>query len=63
MEKKFLRAKEACLFLGIGKSTLWLWFKEGRLPRGVLLSPRCRVWSIDELETFVASKAEAMSHE
>lgn len=63
MEKKYFRAAEACTFLGIGKSTLWLWFKEGKLPRGILLSPRCRVWSIDELEDFVTSQKEAMAHE
>ncbi len=53
---KYLRIKEASAYLGIGKSTLRRWVKEGRLPEGIKLSGRCTVWSIDTLEQFVKSK-------
>ena len=53
---KMMRAKEAAAFLGIGVSTFWKWVKEGRLPKGISLTPRCTVWRQGELESFVANR-------
>lgn len=42
----------------ISKSTLWLWVKEGKFPRGKKLSPRCTVWSEVEVMQFIANLEE-----
>lgn len=31
MTKKFYRAKEAAVYLGVGVSTIWLWKKQGKI--------------------------------
>lgn len=56
MSEKMLRAKDAAAFLGIGVSTLWKWVKDGRLPKGISLGPRCTVWRQSELGSFVADR-------
>ena len=42
----------------ISKSTLWLWVKEGKFPRGKKLSPRCTVWNEAEVMQFIANLEE-----
>jgi len=45
-----LRAAEAAKFLSIGKSTLYRWIADGRLPPGRrLLNSKIRVWLVVEL--------------
>lgn len=48
-----MRAKSAAAFLDIGESTLWRWVKEGKLPKGVRLTPRTTVWLREDLEQFL----------
>ena len=54
--KKYLRAKEVALYLGIGLSTVWLYAKEKKItPRK--LSQRVTVFDIVELDKlFTADK-------
>lgn len=37
--------------LGIGKSTLWRWLRDGRLPQGRQIG-RKRYWLMSEIEKF-----------
>ena len=40
----FLRVTQVAKKIGIGKSTVWLWVKENKLPKPIKLSPRVTVW-------------------
>lgn len=55
---RMLRAKDAAALLGIGKSTLWKWVSEGRLPAGTRLSDKATVWPEDALREFVGKRGE-----
>jgi len=52
-----LRAKEAAALLGLGLSTFWKWSSEGKLPKGIRLSPRATVWRLSDLEAFLEKAA------
>ena len=54
-----LRAKAGAAFLGIGESTFLRWVAEGRLPQGMRLTARCRVWRRSDLEAFLNRAAAA----
>jgi predicted DNA-binding transcriptional regulator AlpA len=47
------RAKDCAKFLGIGVSTWWRWVAEGRVSKGIHLSPRCTVWPLPELRALL----------
>jgi excisionase family DNA binding protein len=47
-----LRAKEASKYLGIGKSTLWLYARQGKL-KPIKLSPRVTIFKRSELDKFI----------
>jgi prophage regulatory protein len=45
-----LRPKDAADFLGIGRSTLWLWAKtRPDFPRPIRIGPRATIFRADEL--------------
>lgn len=48
-----LRARDVAALLGISRGTVWLWAKEGRLPKGKKLTPRCTVWMREDIERFL----------
>lgn len=59
MEKdttRFLRAKQVAKMLGIGKSTVWLMSREGRLPSPIKLSPRITVWKAEDIELWIQNQ-------
>ncbi len=47
-----LRAKEACKYLGIGLSTLWLYVKQGKI-EPIKLSQRVTIFPKSELDNFI----------
>ena len=57
--KKALRDKDAAAYLGIKPSTLWRWAQQGKIARGIRLSPRCTVWRIADLDAFLEQQAAA----
>ncbi len=57
---KVFRAKEAAAYLGIAQSTFWRWVRDEVLPEGTLLSPRCRVWEITDIDAFLESKRKSL---
>lgn len=50
--KTAFRAKEAAIYLGIGKSTVWLYAKQGKLTP-VKLSTRVTVFHKIELDKLI----------
>lgn len=49
----FLRAKDAARLLSIGKSTFWLWVKQGKIPSGIRLGNRVTVWKAESILAFM----------
>lgn len=41
----------------IGKSTFWLWVKEGRAPKPVKLGPRITAWRSEDIQAFILQLA------
>ena len=52
--ERLLRVKEVSELVGIGKSTVWAWVKEGKFPKPVKLSDRVTVWRESEVQTFIS---------
>ena len=50
-----LRARDVAALLGVSRGTVWLWAKEGRLPKGKKIAPRCTVWMRADIERFLAN--------
>lgn len=55
MENQYLRDKEASKYLGVGKSTIWLFSKQGKI-KAIKLSDRVTVWAKSDLDAFIASR-------
>ncbi|WP_028573192.1 helix-turn-helix transcriptional regulator [Desulfonatronum lacustre] len=45
--------------LPIGKSTFWLWVKQGKMPPPVKLSPRVSAWWVSEIDAAIARLDQA----
>ena len=52
-----LRDAEVAALLGIARSTLWAWVKEGGFPSPVRLAANTVRWPRSEVEAGVAEKA------
>ena len=55
--ERFIRLPEVCEKLAIGKSTVWAWANDGRLPKGIKLSSKVTVWKLSEIEAAMAKLA------
>ena len=47
-----LRLPQVCSLVGVKKTTVWAWVKDGRLPKPVKLSPRVTAWRTSEILAF-----------
>ncbi len=53
-----VRPKDGAAFLGIGVSTFWRWSRERHdFPRGIRLSPRAVIFSLDDLAAWRDAQA------
>ncbi|MBF7054790.1 helix-turn-helix domain-containing protein [Halomonas sp. KAO] len=50
----FLSVRQMAARYGVGRTTVWRWVSEGRLPTATSLSPGCKRWKLSELEAFEA---------
>jgi excisionase family DNA binding protein len=50
--KKMMRAKEASQYLGVGKSTVWLYAKQGKI-KPIKLSDKVTVFSKENIDAFI----------
>ena len=51
----YLRVKQIAQLLSIGKSTWWLWVKEGKAPAGIKFGNRVTVWKASDIQAFIDS--------
>jgi len=61
--QKWLRAKEISEIYSIGKSTIFKWVTEGKLPKGKKLSPKCTVWNREEIDNVFNEMSESSDRE
>lgn len=52
IDKKYYRAKEACVYLGISRSGLWLYVKQQKI-KAIKLTDRVTVFAKNDLDKFV----------
>jgi prophage regulatory protein len=57
-KKGFLRIDQVLELLPIGKSTVWLWVRTGRIPPPVKLGPHTTVWYRQDIEDVIATAGE-----
>lgn len=63
MDNRLLTDHQVAAALGLGRSTVWRWVTEGRLPQPVRLSGKCTRWRAADIEAFVAQTAESAASE
>jgi prophage regulatory protein len=56
MSNKVYRLKELKEILGVGKSTIYCWIKEGKFPKPIHLGPRCVGWLSSDIEKWLEEK-------
>ncbi|MFW5910282.1 MAG: helix-turn-helix transcriptional regulator [Thiohalospira sp.] len=54
--RRFLRDTEVAERLGISRTSVWRWVKEGNLPSPVPLGPGTRRWALADLEHWEAQQ-------
>lgn len=58
---RYLKPKQIAQMLGIGRSTWWKFVKDGEVSRGIKLGDRLTVWPLEEIESFLDKKRNAMA--
>jgi len=53
--RELLRDKEVAEMLTIGRSTVWLYVKQGKLPKPIKMSERVSVWRVSDIRAFINS--------
>jgi excisionase family DNA binding protein len=56
MVKRMLSLAEAADYLGISRTTLWRWSKDGKIPKGEKFGGRCPYWTKAQLDSFVRKR-------
>jgi len=54
----FLRVTQVAKKVGIGKSTVWLWVKEGKFPKPIKISSRVTVWDEEKIIEWQNNKCK-----
>lgn len=52
----YVRKPTVLKLIGVSSTTWHNWIKAGIAPSGVLLSPRCRVWTAQSIREFMANR-------
>lgn len=52
----FIRIKEVMKKTGLARSTVWLWVKDGKLPKPTKLSERVSVWKESDIDEWIQNK-------
>jgi prophage regulatory protein len=56
-EERFLRLPEVVRRVGISKSSVWLWIRQGRFPEPIRVGPRVTCWRLTEIDAWIEAKA------
>lgn len=59
MEKVYFRDKEIAHALGISRSTVWHYVRNGLLNKPTKLSDRVSVWTKADIDAFITSRSPA----
>ena len=51
--ERWIRLPELSMLIGVRKSTIWKWVKEGKIPQPLKLSARVTVWRLSEVKAFM----------
>ena len=55
MQEQLIRLPRVMELTGLAKSTVWLWTKNGKLPKPLKLSARVTVWKLSEIQNYIQS--------
>jgi prophage regulatory protein len=55
---QLIRVKGVALRLGVHRSTIWRWTKQGLLPKPIPIGPNSRAWLVSDINAFVESRAQ-----
>lgn len=64
MPKRVIRVAEIATtkdkqgLLPVSPATIWRWVREGKFPKPFKLGASVTVWRAEEIETFIAGRAE-----
>ena len=50
---KLIRLPQVAELLGVSKSTVWMYAREGKLPKATKLSPRVSVWKLSDVMALI----------
>lgn len=53
MQEQLIRLPRVMELTGLAKSTVWLWAKDGKLPKPIKLSNRVTVWKLSEIQDYI----------
>lgn len=56
---RLIRLREVLQIAGVGETTWLQMIRQGTAPKGVLLTPRCRVWSLNSVLSWVQERLQA----
>ncbi len=56
--EKLIRLPKVAELLGVSKSTVWMYAREGKLPKATKLSPRVSVWKLSDVMALIEKAGE-----
>lgn len=56
IQERLMRLPEVKNKVALGRSTIWLWMKQGRFPQGIKLSENVRAWRESEINQFITGE-------
>jgi len=56
--EKLIRLPQVAELLGVSKSTVWMYAREGKLPKATKLSPRVSVWKLSDIMALIEKAGE-----
>lgn len=54
--ERLIRLPELVSLIGVKKSTIWKWVKQGNLPQPIKLSSRVTVWRLSDVYAYIHSR-------
>ena len=60
---RVLRLHEVVTRVGLSKSTLWRYIKDGEFPAPIKLGPRASGWIEHEIDDWIASRSRAVDQD
>ena len=56
--ERLLRVKEVAGYFGVAVSTVWLWNKQGKIPKPFKLTPSTTVWKNSDIQAHIQKMIE-----